>query len=481
MRTFLVFLALMLTVVGVVWAQEEGSPGIGDEFYPLLGNGGYDVQHYTIDLDVSDDMTTLDGFVVIEALATQDLSQFNLDFIGMTVESVTVDGAEASFERDGAELVITPAVALESGALFSTTVEYNGVPGRDSEGESINFNGGWYAYRGGALVASQPDGSRQWFPCNDHPLDKATFSLKITVAPTYQVASNGEFTSVYAEGDRLTYEWEMRQPMATYLTTVNIHTFDVRTDESASGIPIRNYFPVDLADEAEALFAPQAEMIDYFEGVFGPYPYDYYGSVVANVQLGFALETQTMSLFGRDIVTTGWGGMAESVIAHELAHHWVGNSVSPATWRDLWLSEGFASYAQILWEEHLNGRAAADEMVEGFYAEMSNPMMAANLERRGVAAPANPTPDALFNSSVYTRGALALHALRLQMGDEAFFTFVRKWVSLYTFSTATTQDLIDLAVEVSGDESIRDLMDAWLYQDPLPDIPQMRLFGTRED
>lgn len=477
MRKILTALLILVAgTVGIAWAQTAGDIGIGDDFYPWLGNGGYDVQHYLIDLDVNEDYTALNGSVTIDAIATQALSSFNLDFQGMTVESVMLNGAETDFKRLEDELVIAPAEPLSEGEAFTVMVAYYGVPGEDSTGGAIDFSGGWYAYDGGALVAAEPAGARQWFPANDHPLDKATFSFKISVPGAAQVVANGEFTAVYVEDELTTYEWEMRDLMATYLATVQINTFKGEQTTSAGGVVIRNFFPEYLYDDAVKVFARQPEMMDYFETVFGDYPFDMYGAVVADVELGFALETQTISLFGSDVVTSkSWGGTSpESVIAHELAHQWFGNSVTPATWRDLWLNEGFATYAQVLWEDHTNGRASADFLVEGYYAMLNNPMLLTS----GMAAPADPPPTRLFNRVVYVRGALALHVLRLQVGDEAFFKIIREWAQRYQYGNATTQEFIDLAVEISGDAGVSDLLDAWLYQAPLPDIPQMQLFST---
>jgi aminopeptidase len=217
-------------------------------------------------------------------------------------------------------------------------------------------------------------------------------------------------------------------------------------------------------------------MIDYFETVFGEYPFDMYGVVVADTDLSFALETQTITLFGRDVISSvsSRGSYQESVIAHELAHQWFGNSVTPATWRDLWLNEGFATYAQVLWEEHTEGRASAERLLESHYSVLRNPMIIS----AGLAAPADPPPTRLFNQVVYLRGGLTLHVLRLHVGDEAFFKILREWAQRYQYSNATTQDFIDLAVEVSGDAGVPALMDTWLYQDALPDIPQLGLVGT---
>lgn len=468
---------ILLTLITRALAQSAGEPGIGDDFYPLLGNGGYDVQHYLIDLTISDDLREIQaGIVTISAVATQDLNAFNLDILGMTVEHVAVNDSPAGFTRDGREMTVTPVYPLTSGQPFVVRVAYSGTPGTDAEGDDLDFNNGWFYYDTGVFVASEPDGAAAWFPANDHPLDKAKFRFVIDVPAPYVVAANGTLVEIKPVRDIIRYTWDMDYPMATYLATVNIQRFEERTDQSGSGVHIRNYFPERLADAGEEAFAPQAEMIDYFESIFGPYPFDQYGAVVADVDLSFALETQTMSLFGRNAITQGRaaGTPAELVIAHELAHQWYGNSLTPATWRDIWLNEGFATYAQVLWVEHTRGREAADTLLRQYYVAIRSPM----LITVGAAAPGNPPPDGLFNTSVYLRGGWALHALRLHIGDEDFFALLREYAGRFQYGSVTTQDFFALAVEISGDPAAADLLHAWIYEDAVPDVPEMRLQGT---
>ena len=153
-----------LLIVSIALAQSAGEPGIGDDFYPTLGNGGYDVQTYLIDLTISDDLTEIEGGVVtISATATQDLSAFNLDFLGMTVDEVTVNGTAAEFSRDDREMTITPDEALTEDETMEIVVTYHGVPGTDEDGDDLDFNNGWFYYDTGVLVASEPDGSGSGF------------------------------------------------------------------------------------------------------------------------------------------------------------------------------------------------------------------------------------------------------------------------------------------------------------------------------
>lgn len=370
----LVLLVIMFNLVAVplIYAQVTGTPGdpdIGDDFYDGLGNGGYDALHYDIDIDVRVGLNYLDSIVTIQAQATQDLSAFNLDFSGFRIDKLLVNDEPVEYRRRGRELTIIPSEPLAEGTDFEVTIAYAGVP---EEPDSYIFSGGWTPYdRRGIYVASEPAGAAYWYPVNDHPLDKATYSIRVRVPEPYVVASNGTLQEVIEGDDVRTYVWDNPEPTASYLVTVNIAQFAERTDETTSGLPIRNYFPVQLADEGEEVFAEQAEMIEYFETVFGPYPFDVYGAVVADTWLSFALETQTISLFGSDVITGGSPDDSQGVIAHELAHQWFGNSVSLSTWEDIWLNEGFATYAQALWIEHTLGAEDRDELLTAWYEGLS--------------------------------------------------------------------------------------------------------------
>jgi aminopeptidase N len=314
------------------------------------------------------------------------------------------------------------------------------------------------------FVASEPAGAAGWFPVNDHPRDKATYTFRITVAKPWVVAANGLLSDTIDDGAERTFVWDSTRPMASYLATVNIGDFVMTEETGPGGLPIRNYFPRSIASTAAHVFAPTADMIGYFEGVFGPFPFEAYGVVVPDQELGFALETQTLSVFGRDIATARPEHM-ERIVAHELAHQWFGDSVSVYNWQDIWLAEGFATLGEWLWQEHTDGKTAADTTIRDTYQSFVN---------QPEPPPARPPRTDLFNQGVYGRGGLTLAALRLEVGDERFFQILRTYADRFRYGNATTADFIAVAEEVSATQ-LDAFFQGWLYDTDMPAIPALNL------
>ncbi|PSN17838.1 hypothetical protein C7271_15605, partial [filamentous cyanobacterium CCP5] len=429
------------TATTVATDPTPGQPGLGDSLYPNFGNGGYDVQKYDIALDISDVLTSnLVGTTTIAATATQALSSFNLDFIGFAIDSLTVNGEPASFSRDGQELTITPATPLALGETFTTEVVYSGSPEQITS-VAIPVPTGWVTFDGGSFVLSEPDGAANYYPVNDHPLDRAAYTFRVTVPSEFEVAANGVLEQTTTSGDTTTYVFEARDPMASYLTTVDITSgFNVETSVSATGVPIRNYFAEAIPDDQLDLFDLQPAMIDFFTSLFGPYPFEVYGAVVMDTDTGTALETQTLSIFG----TNNLGRPSlEETIAHEASHQWFGNDVALGDWSDIWLNEGIATYSQGLWIEETRGAAALDEWVVDVYGFVEDFF-------EFFVPPGAPMADDLFNPGVYEWGALALHDLRLEVGDDTFFDILSTYYDTYKGSNVITEDLIAVAEQVSG-------------------------------
>lgn len=468
MRKLWIVIVLMM-FAPVTQAQTPGADEIGDPYFPGLGNGGYDAQHYTLDLTVDMDTNVIDAVTTMEAVALQDLSDFNLDFIGFEISAISVNEAEAEFARRGRELQITPEEPLAEGDTFTVAVSYSGIP-NEGRTDQRSFSLGWNRYEAGVYVASEPNGSARWFPVNDHPRDKATFTFEVTVPEPYVVAANGLLQDTIREDGLTTYIWSTEHLMSSYLATVNIAEFVEQTSEGPDGLVIRNYFPARLADDASPVFERTGDMIAYFSEIFGPYPFEAYGVVVADTPLFFALETQTMSLFGSEIVpgaladiVSNWS-MPEGVVAHELAHQWFGNSVTLTNWQDIWLNEGFATYASALWFEHTQGEEVFEDIMRGYYAAV---------EDQGFT-PGDPGVNRLFGQGVYPQGAWTLHALRLRVGDEVFFDILRTYAQRFQYGNATTADFIDVAEEISG-LNLVPLFRAWLYLGDVPPVPEWGL------
>ncbi|MBI1256865.1 MAG: M1 family peptidase [Chloroflexi bacterium] len=472
MRKIFWLVMLIMLSVSVAYAQtpQVGAPGVGDSLYADFGNGGYDVQHYTLDLTVSPASNSFTGTATIKARATEALSRFDLDLIGLTVDAIRVNDEAATFTRDGQELQITPAQPLANQAAFTVEVQYHGAP-ENYTSVALPVETGWVEYNDGpncpcSYVLSEPDGAATFFPVNDHPLDKATYTLKVTVPKPYMVAMNGVQQSISDNGDSTTTISEVTSPMASYLTTIDISQFDLVTEPGTHGVPIRNYFEKGIPQATRDLFKTQDEMIGYFESLFGPYPFDVYGALMLNTEPGGALEDQTLSIFGTDTVSPD-NEESEVTIAHELAHQWYGDSVSVADWSDVWLNEGFATYAEGLWVEHTKGSDGLNSWINGIYDYVAGAHL---------PPPGRPPADDLFNAGVYYRGALTLAALRAQVGDETFFSILQQWYQTYKDSNGSTQNFIGLASKIAGTDLSAFFAD-WLDNAPLPPIPELGL-GT---
>jgi aminopeptidase N len=435
-----------------------GSDGVGDSYYPTAGNGGYDVGNYDLNLVYDPEARELTGVATITASATQGLTSFNLDFTGLDPESITVDGSDAEWEHDAAELVVQPATPIANGATFTTVVAYSGRPSGYSDpslGET-----GFLTSAEGAIAIGEPEVAATWFPVNDHPRDKATYTIRISVPDSLEALSNGRLLSK-EEAERVgytTWTWREGSPMAPYLATVVIGNY--RVQESTHGaLPVLLAVHTSLPTTIDDQLARTPEVIDYLQTVFGPYPFDAMGGIVINdPRVGFALENQS-----RPIYASGFfrGGDASWVLAHELGHQWYGDSVSVHDWSEIWLNEGFATYAEWLWSEH-QGLGTAQETFDDIYQGAGASMWS--------VPPGDPGRARLFDGSVYTRGGMTLQALRITVGDEAFFRILPEWAKRKAGSSATTQEFIALAEEISG-RQLDQLFQDWLYGTQRPPRP----------
>jgi aminopeptidase N len=453
-------IALRAGVVGLVMvgltatpaaAQEftPGSPGLGDPYFPLAGNGGYDVGHYALDFSYDPSTRQLDGTATISATATQDLSRFDLDLRGFDIQSLSVNGAPATFTRDGQELVITPAAGLVAGTAFTVVVGYQGVPSvvTDPDG-SIE---GWVPTDDGAFVVGEPQGSPAWYPANDNPRDKATYDFTITVPAGLTVMANGVLDSRTTVGDQTTFVWRAISPMAPYLATATLGRFDLTETTLAGGLP--SYVAVDPTLAKGNVLRKLPDIVEFYSSIYGPYPFEAVGAIVDDAkEVGYSLETDQAGLQPG----SGRGDARARDLPHVVRR--LGNAHRMA--RHL-ATRGFATWSEWIWSEY-NGQKSAHHWFKTHY----------NTPAQDTAfwtpPPGDPGgPEFMFNGTIYNRGAMTLQALREKIGDTDFFELLAEWASQNRYGNVTTPEFIALAEKVSGQE-LNEFFDIWLYRPEKP-------------
>jgi aminopeptidase N len=394
----------------------------------------------------------------------------------MDVHSVSVNGKPASGIQpplagqvvDGAaywqvqdadqrkwELTVQPRPKLKAGQSARLVIEYGGATTRPTDIEDAPY--GWFTTRDGAMVVSEPDGSMTWYPVSDHQTDKATYGFAITVPEGKVAVANGIQPKPEVTVDGwTTWFWDAPDQQASYLTTASVGDFDLRAPyTSGSGVPIIDAVDTKLTSArmttTNASLARQVAMIDFFESRFGAYPFVAYGEIVDNDSVGYALETQTRPVYSSQA--------SEGTVAHELAHQWFGNAVSPERWQDIWLNEGWATYATWLWNEERGIRSTQTAYNNWYNASRSASYWSLQI--------GDPGPLGLFAGQVYDRGAGTLHALRLEVGDEAFFEGAQLWLERYNDSAGTSEDFQAVFEEVSGTD-LDGFFQTWLYAKAKP-------------
>jgi aminopeptidase N len=446
-----VALAALLAAAAPGTAGTPGAPGAGDPYFPLAGNGGYDVRHYDLTLRYDTAARHLDGTAVLTARATQPLSRFDLDLKGLKVTGVRVDGAPAAFRRSGQELVVTPRTALRPGRDFRVTVAYGGIPKpvTDPDGSPD----GWIPTDDGAFVAGEPQGAMTWFPANNHPTDKASYDFTLTVPAGRTAVANGVLLGRRTAHGRTTFHWRQREPMAAYLATATIGTFHIRQYTTRDGIRVYDAVDPREARAAAPVLKKLPSVLEWESRLFGPYPFRSAGSIVDHApDVGYALETQGRPLYDSapDVGT----------LVHENAHQWFGDSVSPTRWQDIWLNEGFATYAEWLYREQ-HGGDSAQKTFDALYARPASDGLWA-------FPPGDPGSGAhLFDTPVYARGAMALHELRRAVGDRVFLRILRAWAAAHRHGHGTTAQFTALAERESG-KDLNGLFTTWLYAQGKP-------------
>ncbi|ATL69000.1 M1 family metallopeptidase [Nocardia terpenica] len=444
-------IALALCLAGVPaladppWGNPTpGSDGLNDPYYPKDGNGGYTINHYDLAVNYDPPTHNLIGKATLSASATQDLSQFDLDYNGPQVSSVTINGQAAQFKHaEEHELVITPPMPIPNQLPFTIVVDYAGA-------EPDTAGNGWtYSPSGGAFAAGEPHSATTWYPLNDTPLDKATFTVRATVPNGWDVASNGIRTSdLPLDTDHHVVTWEERDPIIGYLSTIAIDKFTRLEQTTSDGTPLESFFAPGAAQNKQALEQNLPKVIDFEEQLYGKYPFTSGGGIYVDTNLQFSLETQTRPTYAP------WTDL--DTLVHENAHQWWGDSMSVQTWRDVCLNECFASYtADILWPERIDGKDSDKLYLDTLarYEKQHRDIWSIPLYDPGAGKEF---------TTVYSRGPLFLHALRRTIAnDDVFFTAIRDFNENHRNANASIPEFRDF-IQSRASQDLTGFFDAWL-------------------
>lgn len=429
-----------------------GSIGIGDGYYPESGNGGYRVDHYDINLAYDPATNHLEAVTTVIGKVTQTskLGRFDLDLQPtIKVSAVTVNGAPAAFDHVKAELVINPAAGLAPGAPITVVISYAGAPGVIPGGTAKVGDGGWYRTpSGGAIAIGEPFSGSAWYPVNEHPSDSASYRITATVPQRWSVIANGVAVTTglpaAPNGDRV-FRWTQPQPITSYEATIYIDTFTTVTDRTTNGKPIVSVFaPGAQVGKYMKLAQDTRRIVRVLSSHFGPYPFDSAGGIYTGLPLQFALETATRPVYA-DWVDT-------DTVVHELTHQWFGNDVVIKRWADICLNECFASYGPWLWRQDVERADLDAEWVREMHGKAAMP--------RFWTSPLVDMGAGHEFTSVYSRGPLAIHALRKQMGERDFAELLKGWPATYRGKAAGYRDLVAYVNKVSG-QDLTAFMNAW--------------------
>ena len=404
-------------------------PGTRDRYTGVEFNLGFHVTHYDLDFDYKVAPNRLEATATLTLSTWRELNHLSLDLTsGLAVRRVEASNGFGikRYRHHGGKLRITFDEFIPVDTELQLTIRYGGTPRPRRTAWGML---GWEELDNGALTANQPNGAPSWFPCDDTPDEKATYSFNVRADRGYVAVTN-----------------TTARPMATYLATVQVGQFHrvALGRNTVAWLPPRTQ--VGDLDKQQA-------MLDYFETVFGPYPFEDYQVVVHEDELEIPLEAQALSIFGVNHLHGN-----ERLIAHELAHQWFGNSLGIAQWEDIWLNEGFACYAEWLWAD-VSGQMPIDASVRTHYANLTP--MDFTLK--------DPGARDMFDDRVYKRGAITLHAVRRAVGDAVFFNAVRDYVATNAHGIVETFDLVNAFKRQGAD--ISPILDAWINHPELPECP----------
>ncbi|MFJ6852707.1 M1 family metallopeptidase [Streptomyces sp. NPDC091271] len=440
-----------------------GSDGVGDPLFPTLGNGGYQVLHYDLTFDFTPVTYDFTAVVKMSARATQDLSAFNLDTDGHTIDALTVQGRAATWQltpgQSGQELTVVPVRPLRDRQAFTVEVRYRG----NGKAPRLGLTGWRFGTDGGFASAAQSSRADTFLPCNDTPSDKATWTFHISAPRGFVATANGELLHRTPRADGSTvWHFALRERMATELIGIAVVKGTYLYGSGPHGLPLRHVVPQGHEDTYAPIVARTPDHLAWCEAKFGRYPFSVYG---VHIYDGYtdALENQTLSLFSTNWFKPDAEGRPryETTMVHELVHQWFGDSVTPADWQQAWLNEGPAVYYAAVYGEERGWSVLTDKM-KATYEKLD-----------AIRAADGPPglPKALGGTNIYDGGALVLYALRRQIGDRDFDRVMRLWPERFRDGNASSEDFIGHAVEVTGRKPLDPFLRDWLFGAVNPPMP----------
>jgi aminopeptidase N len=438
-------LSLLFFLVCLGLLVPNAATAVEEPFFPHAGNRGYDALEYGVKLTFKPQDGTIVASTNVDAVATQNLGRFSLDFFGPRVTEVRVDQMPVDFRRRPGKLIVYPRQELAAGSEFTVGVRYSGRPPRIVGADGVEE--GWIPTDDGALAVGEPQGTAAWIPCDNVPADKARFEFAITVGDGLKAIANGRRVRSENRGAGVTFHWSERNPMSSYLA---VDIGRGRIVESHIGrVPTWSLTDPRLQRGGREVQRDLPEVLRFESRLFGGYPYRAAGAILDYApHLGYALEAQS-----RPIYTFNPG---PSILVHEMAHEWFGDSVGLERWPDIWLNEGFATWVQWYFSERHGGPSA--QQIFEFWRSPPD-------EKYIWAPPAGRpgSPQYLFAGSVYLRGAMTLQALREKIGTETMLRVLRTWATEHRHGSANTPEFIELCERLSGRDLER-FFQRWLYR-----------------
>jgi aminopeptidase N len=418
-----------------------------------------DALHYDIDIAFAADFAFAATTRIDVRLTGDAVREVRLDLVGPSVETVSSDGRSLAFHRDGGQLLVDLGRTRASGEIVPVTVRYRGQPDGTGLVAATNAHG-----RPTLFADNWPEGARHWIPAIDHPSDKATVDFQVTAPERYDVVAPGRLleTRSLLDGRRLT-RWSEAVPIPTYCMVVGVAEFDVAQAGVTDGVPVSLWsFPPD-AEAAARKFARTGLALETFSALVAPFPYEKLAQVQSSARYG-GVEYASVIFYAEKAVQGP--DVREAPMPHEVAHQWWGDSVTPADWDDVWLSEGFATYFDAIFHERLEGGRTLPERM----ARAAEAIRKETAKGPGtVVDTAISDPAAKLNAFTYQKGAWVLHMLRRVLGDEPFFRGLREFYRLHACGNATTDDLRRVMEAATG-ERLDAFFREWVYRAGWPDL-----------